>query len=65
MQNRLKSKPMWLGIISAIFLAYNAIAENYGLPVIFEGAAETIVNFVFAACAAFSAMNNPTDANKF
>jgi uncharacterized membrane protein len=56
---------MWLGIISALFLAYNAVAENFGFPIIFEGAAETIVNFVFAAIAAFSAMNNPTDANKF
>lgn len=65
MQNRLKSKPMWLGIISALFLAYNAVAENFGFPIIFEGAAEAIVNFVFAAMAAFSAMNNPTDANKF
>lgn len=64
MQNRLKSKPMWIGIVSALFLAYNAVAENFGLPTILDGAAETIVNFVFAAGAAFSAINNPTDANK-
>lgn len=62
MQNRWKSKPMWLGIVSAIFLAYNAIAENFGLPTILDGAAETIVNFVFAAGAAFSAINNPTNS---
>lgn len=62
MQNRWKSKPMWLGIVSAIFLAYNAIAENFGLPTILDGAAETIVNFVFAAGATFSAINNPTNS---
>ena len=55
---------MWIGIVSAICLAYNAIAENYGLPMVFDGVAETIVNFIFAAIAAFSAVNNPTDANK-
>lgn len=64
MQNRWKSKPMWIGIISALFLAYNAVAENFGFPIIFEGAAETIVNFIFAAFAAFSAINNPTDSKK-
>lgn len=55
---------MWIGIVSALFLAYNAVAENFGLPTILDGAAETIVNFIFAAGAAFSAINNPTDANK-
>lgn len=64
MQKRWKSKPMWIGIVSAVCLAYNAIAENYGLPMVFDGVAETIVNFIFAAVAAFSAVNNPTDANK-
>lgn len=62
MQNRWKSKPMWVGIASAILLAYNAIAENFGFPTILEGAGETIVNFIFAGLAAFGAVNNPTDS---
>ena len=61
MQNRLKSKPMWVGIISALFLAYNSVAENFGLPTVLDGTAEIVVNFVFATSAAFSAINNPTN----
>jgi phi LC3 family holin len=60
-QNRLKSKAMWVGIVSALFLAYNSVADNYGLPKILEGAAEPIVNFIFGLLAMFSAINNPTN----
>ena len=61
MQNRLMSRPMWLGIISALFLAYNAVADNYGLPTIGAGAAENVVNFIFGLIAIFGAINNPTN----
>ena len=60
-QNRLKSKTMWVGIVSALLLAYNSVADNYGLPKIIEGAAEPIVNFIFGLLAMFSAINNPTN----
>lgn len=60
-QNRLKSKTMWVGIVSALFLAYNSVADNYGLPKIIEGTAEPIVNFIFGLLAMFSAINNPTN----
>ena len=61
MQNRLKSKALWIGIVSAMCLAYNAVADNFGLPAIGAGAAESIVNFIFGLIAIFSAVNNPTN----
>lgn len=64
MQNRWKSKTMWAGIISAIILAYNAIAENFGLPTLVDGSAEVIVNLILTGLAAFGVVNNPTDADK-
>lgn len=64
MQNRWKSKTMWAGIISAIILAYNAIAENFGLPVLVDGVAEVIINIILTGLATFGVVNNPTDANK-
>lgn len=64
MQNRWKSKAMWAGIISALILAYNAIAENFGLPTIVDGSAEVIVNLILTALAGFGIVNNPTDSQK-
>lgn len=52
---------MWIGIVSAMCLAYNAVADNFGLPAIGAGAAESIVNFIFGLIAIFSAVNNPTN----
>ena len=60
-QNRIKSKVMWVGILSGLFFVYNSVADNYGLPKIIEGAAEPIVNFIFGLLAMISAINNPTN----
>jgi len=64
MQKRWKSKAMWAGIISALVLAYNAIAENFELPTIADGAAEVIINLILAGLTAFGVVNNPTDSEK-
>lgn len=64
MQNRWKSRVMWAGILSALILAYNAIAENFGLPVIVDGSAEVIVNLILTGLAGFGIINNPTDSKK-
>lgn len=63
MQNRWKSKTMWIGIISAIILAYNSIAENFGLPTLVDGAAEFIVNIILTGLTAFGVVNNPTNSD--
>lgn len=63
MQNRWKSKTMWVGIISAIILAYNSIAENFGLPTLVDGAAEFIVNIILTGLTAFGVVNNPTNSD--
>ena len=55
---------MWAGILSALILAYNAIAENFGLPVIVDGSAEVIVNLILTGLAGFGIINNPTDSKK-
>ena len=64
MQKRWKSKTMWAGIISALILAYNAIAENFELPTLADGAVEVIINLILTALAAFGVVNNPTDSEK-
>lgn len=64
MQKRWKSKTMWAGIISALVLAYNAIAENFELPTLADGSAEVIINLILTALAAFGVVNNPTDSEK-
>lgn len=61
MQNRLKSKVMWVGILSGLFLVYNSIADTYGLPIIVDGVAEPIVNFIFGLLAVIASINNPTN----
>lgn len=63
MQNRWKSKTMWVGIISAFVLAYNSIAENFGLPTLVDGAAEFIVNIILTGLTAFGVVNNPTNSD--
>ena len=63
MQNRWKSKTMWVGIISAIILAYNSIAENFGLPTLVDGASEFIVNIILTGLTAFGVVNNPTNSD--
>lgn len=63
MQNRWKSKTMWVGIISALVLAYNSIAENFGLPILVDGAAEFIVNIILTGLTAFGVVNNPTNSD--
>lgn len=60
-QNRLKSKVMWLGICSALFMFYNAIAAEYGLPVIAEGSYSIIINAILGLLVAFGVINNPTN----
>lgn len=62
MQKRWKSRTMWAGILSALLLAYNSIAENFGLPMLVDGAAEVIVNLILAGLTAFGVVNNPTDS---
>lgn len=62
MQNRLKSKIVWMSIISMIFLILNqfGILSNIQLE-----ALKNVADVVLSALVIFGILNNPTINNKF
>lgn len=64
-QNRFRSKVVWVSILGALFLIYNTIANEVGLPVIEDGVANTIINGVVGLLVTFGILNNPTNPNSF
>jgi len=59
--NRLKSPVMWAGILSGIIVTYNAIATQFGYPLLDNEIANTIVNIICTIITAISSINNPTN----
>ena len=64
-QNRLKSKVVWASLIGALFLIYNVIAGEIGLPVIEDGTVNTFVNALVGLLVAFGILNDPTSTDSF
>ena len=64
-QNRFKSKVVWVSILGALFLIYNTIANEIGLPVIEDGVINTIVNGVVGLLVTFGILNDPTNPEAF
>ena len=64
-QNRFKSKVLWLSLVSALFLIYNTLANEFGWVTITDGSFETITNALFGILVAFGILNDPTSADKF
>ena len=64
-QNRFKSKVVWVSILGALFLIYNTIANEIGLPVIEDGIINTIVNGVVGLLVTFGILNDPTNPEAF
>lgn len=64
-QNRFKSKVVWVSILGALFLIYNTIASEIGLPVIEDGVISTIVNGVVGLLVTFGILNDPTNPDSF
>ena len=64
-QNRFKSKVVWVSILGALFLIYNTIANEIGLPVIEDDIISTIVNGVVGLLVTFGILNDPTNPDAF
>lgn len=64
-QNRFKSKVVWVSILGALFLIYNTIANEIGLPVVEDGIISTIVNGVVGLLVTFGILNDPTNPDAF
>lgn len=68
MQNRLKSKVFWIGVLSIVVL----IMANYGLFDIigiqegtFKEIFEGLINLIFTGTSIFAIANNPTSKDSF
>jgi phi LC3 family holin len=63
MQSRWKSWPMWLSLMSAVWVIINSlgIAEKFGLD---ESTFNTVVNSIGSVLIVFGIVNNPTTPDK-
>lgn len=61
LQNRLKSKVFWVGIVSIVAL----VGKTFGWYELPEGVADTAANVVLTVLGMFGVANNPTSPDKF
>lgn len=64
MQNRFKSKALWVGVMSALWLALEAfgVPQKWGLE---RTAVFNLIDAICAVLAPFGVLNNPTDSENF
>lgn len=60
-QNRLKSKVFWIGIVSIVAL----VGQTFGWYELPNETAEIVANVILVILGAFGVANNPTSPDKF